>query len=194
MFSLEGVEGLVTVIAPEKPAAGNPWIFRCDQPDGNSAVDLGLLARGFHIVVAPIAYNADGPLFDQWSIAYNYLVSKGFAAHPVVAGREGATGEVYAWAIENPDKIAGIYGENPILRSSLAKIQPLDNLKPLAEAKVPILHACGSLDPNLKTQTGEAKKRYAGKMTVIIDAGRGHYPITPENPKKLVELIEKMIK
>lgn len=26
MFSLEGVEGLVTVIAPEKPAAGNPWI------------------------------------------------------------------------------------------------------------------------------------------------------------------------
>lgn len=194
MFSLEGVEGLVTVIAPEKPAAGNPWIFRCDQPEGNSAVDLGLLARGFHIVVAPIAYNADGPLLGQWNIAYNYLVSKGFAAHPVVAGRGGATGEVYAWAIENPDKIAGIYGENPILRSSLAKTQPLDNLKPLAEAKVPILHACGSLDPNLKTQTGEAKKRYAGKMTVIIDAGRGHYPITPENPEKLVELIEKMIK
>ena len=188
------MEGLVTVIAPEKPAAGNPWIFRCDQPEGNSAVDLGLLARGFHIVVAPIAYNADGPLLGQWNIAYNYLVSKGFAAHPVVAGRGGATGEVYAWAIENPDKIAGIYGENPILRSSLAKTQPLDNLKPLAEAKVPILHACGSLDPNLKTQTGEAKKRYAGKMTVIIDAGRGHYPITPENPEKLVELIEKMIK
>ena len=155
---------------------------------------MGLLARGFHIVVAPIAYNADGPLLGQWNIAYNYLVSKGFAAHPVVAGRGGATGEVYAWAIENPDKIAGIYGENPILRSSLAKTQPLDNLKPLAEAKVPILHVCGSLDPNLKTQTGEAKKRYAGKMTVIIDAGRGHYPITPENPEKLVELIEKMIK
>lgn len=194
MFPLKGVEGQVTVIAPQKPAVGNPWIFRCDQPDGCSAVDLELLARGFHIVVAPIAYNADGPLFGQWNVVYDYLVSKGFAVRPVVAGRGGATGEMYAWAIENSDKVAGIYGENPILRSSMAKTQPLDNLKPLAGAKVPILHACGSLDPNLKSQTDEVKRRYAGKVTVIVDAGRGHYPIAPGNPGKIAGLIEKMVK
>ncbi|MDR1784096.1 MAG: alpha/beta hydrolase [Dysgonamonadaceae bacterium] len=193
-FSLQGVEGSITVITPEKAAAGNPWIFRCDQPDGASTVDLELLARGFHIVVAPIPYNADGPLFNHWLIAYNYLVSKGFAAKPVMAGRGAATGEVYAWAIENPDKVAGIYGENPILRSSLAKTQPIDNLKPLATAKIPLLHACGALDPNLKSQTGEVKKRYTGKITVITDAGRGHYPSAPEDPKKVAGLIENMIK
>lgn len=75
-----------------------------------------------------------------------------------------------------------------------AKTQPLDNLKPLSKAKVPILHACGSLDPNLKTQTGEVRKRYAGKMTVIVDAGRGHYPMAPQKPERIIELIENMVK
>ncbi|MDR2806317.1 MAG: alpha/beta hydrolase [Dysgonamonadaceae bacterium] len=192
-FSLQGVEGSVTVITPQQAAQGNPWIFRCQQQDGHSAVDLELLARGFHIVVAPVPYNADGPLFNQWTSVYNYLTEKGFSQKPILAGSGAATGEVYAWAIENPDKVSGIYGENPILRSSLAKIQPLDNLKPLATAKIPILHACGSLDPNLKSQTNEVKKRYSGKMTVILDAGRAHYPMEPNDPQKIAGLIENMI-
>ncbi|MDR0542548.1 MAG: alpha/beta hydrolase [Dysgonamonadaceae bacterium] len=193
-FSLEGVEGSVTVFTPKQAAPGNPWIFRCDQLDGNSAVDLELLAKGFHIVVAPVPYNADGPLLKHWDIVYRYLTEKGFSSKPVMAGKGAATGEVYAWAIENPDKVAGIYGENPILRSSLAKTQPLDNLKPLATAKIPILHASGSLDPNLNSQTNEAKKRYSGKITIIIDQGRGHYPAEPNDPSKIAGLIENMIK
>ncbi|GHT13315.1 hypothetical protein FACS189432_06710 [Bacteroidia bacterium] len=193
-FSLQGVEGSITVITPKQAAQGKPWIFRCDQPDGHSAVDLELLSRGFHIVVAPVSYNADGPLLNHWNIVYKYLTEKGFSPKPVMAGRGAATGEVYTWAIENPDKVSGIYGENPILRSSLAKIQPIDNLKPLATAKVPILHASGSLDPNLKSQTDELKKRYSGKMTVISDAGRAHYPIESNDPQKIAGLIENMVK
>lgn len=193
-FSLEGVEGSVTVFTPKQAAQGNPWIFRCDQLDGNSAVDLALLARGFHIVVAPVPYNADGPLLKHWDIVYKYLTEKGFSPKPVMAGKGAATGEVYTWAIENPDKVAGIYGENPILRASLAKTQPMDNLKSLATAHIPILHVCGSLDPNLKNQTDEMKKRYAGKMTVVLDGGRGHYPIEPNDPLKIAGLIEKMVK
>jgi pimeloyl-ACP methyl ester carboxylesterase len=193
-FSLEGVEGSISVYTPKQAAPGNPWVFRCDQLDGNSAVDLELLAKGFHIVVGPVPYNADGPILKHWDIVYNYLIGKGFSPKPVLAGRGAATGEIYVWAIENPDKVACIYGENPILRSSLAKVQPLDNLKPLASAKVPLIHACGSLDPNLKTQTGEVKKRYAGKMTVVVDAGRGHYPIEPDEPAKIANLIEQTIK
>ncbi|MDR0700146.1 MAG: alpha/beta hydrolase [Tannerella sp.] len=193
-FSPEGVEGAVTVYIPEQAAAGNPWVFRCDRPDGHSAVDLELLAKGFHIVVGPVPYNADGPILKHWDIVYEYLVGKGFSPKPVLAGRGAAAGEVYVWAIENPGKVACIYGENPILRSSLAKVQPIDNLKPLASAKVPLIHACGGLDPNLKTQTGEVKKRYAGKMTVVVDSGRGHYPLEPDDPAKIAGLILQTIK
>jgi pimeloyl-ACP methyl ester carboxylesterase len=188
-FSLEGVEGSVTVYTPTQAAAGNPWVFRCDRLDGHSAVDLELLAKGFHIVVGPVPYNADGPILKHWDIVYDYLTGKGFSQKPVLAGRGAATGEVYAWGIENPGKVACIYGENPIMRSSLAETQPIDNLKPLAAAKVPIIHVCGSLDPNLKTQTNEVKKRYTGKMTVILDPGRGHYPLEPNDPAKIASLI-----
>ncbi|MDR2843753.1 MAG: alpha/beta hydrolase [Candidatus Symbiothrix sp.] len=193
-FSLEGVEGSVTVFAPRQAASGNPWIYRCDQPDGNSTVDLELLAEGFHIVVGPVSYNADGLLLKHWNIVYDYLVDKGFSQKPVMAGRGAATGEVYVWAIENPDKVSAIYGENPILRSSLAKVQPLDNLEPLAKAGIPIIHVSGGLDPNLKSQSNEVKKRYKGKFTLIIDQGRGHYPIEPNEPAKIAGLIVQTLK
>jgi hypothetical protein len=193
-FALGEVEGAISVFVPTQAAPGNPWIFRCDQPDGHSAVDLELLAKGFHIVVAPVPYNADGPIPAHWNTVYTYLVEKGFSAKPVMAGRGAATGEVYAWAIENPGKVACIYGENPVLRSSLAKVQPLDNLTPLAKAGIPLIHACGSLDPNLNTQTNEVKKRYRGKLTVILDRGRGHYPLEPNEPDKVASLIVQTIK
>lgn len=170
------------------------YVISCDQPDGHSAVDMELLAQGFYIVIAPVPYNADGPIFDHWNIVYDYLVEKGFSSKPVLAGRGAATGEMYTWAIENPGKTSCIYGENPILRSSLAKIQPMDNLKSLATAKIPIIHVCGASDPNLKTQTNEVKKRYAGKMTLIIDKDRGHYPIEPNDPAKIAKLITQTIK
>jgi hypothetical protein len=188
-FQLPKVEGSTTVIVPKQAAEGNPWVFRCDQPNGCSAVDLELLNRGYHIVVAPVPYNADGPILEHWNIVYNYMVEKGFAKKPVMAGQGAATGEVYVWAIENPDKVSCIYGENPILRSSLAKTQPIDNLMPLAKAGIPLIHACGSADPHLKAQSGEVKKCYKGKFTLITDEGRGHYPLTPDNPKKIADLI-----
>ena len=75
-------------------------------------------------------------------------------------GAGGGAGEVYAWAIENPDKVSCVYAENPRMHSALAKTQPLDNLAPLAKANVPLLHVCGSLDPWFKDNTLEVEKRY----------------------------------
>jgi len=193
-FQLRGVEGAVTVFVPEKAAEGNPWVYRCDQLTGESAVDAELLSRGFHIVVAPVSYNADGPLFEHWNTVYDFFVKQGFAAKPILAGRGAATGEVYAWAIENPDKVAAIYGENPILRSSLAKTQPLDNLKPLITAGIPVIHACGAKDPNLQSQTNAVKKKLGGKMTVILDPNRAHYPLEPDDPQQIANLMEKVKK
>ena len=65
-------------------------------------------------------------------------------------GAGTAAGEAYAWAVENPDKVSCIYGENPALRSLMSKKAPIDHLAPLAKAGVPLIHVCGSLDPWLE--------------------------------------------
>ena len=109
-----------------------------------------------------------------------------FRKKPVLEGAGGAAGEAYAWAIANPDKVSCIYAENPVLRCTMTKAQPLDNLAALAKAGVPVLHVCGSLDPMYASQTQEAEKRYkelGGSMTVIVQEGVGTLPDGAEGPE-----------
>ena len=109
-------------------------------------------------------------------------------------GAGGAAGDAYAWAIANSDKVSCIYGENPVLRSNMSKAQPLDNLAPLAKAGVPLLHVCGSLDPWLNSQTRVVEKRYqelGGHITIIVQEGKGHYPLAPKDRQPVVDFIVK---
>lgn len=195
-FRLPGGINYLSVYVPEKVAEGMPWVYRADHPNGLSAVDLALLDKGFHIVVGPTT-TSTGPVLDQWNKFYDYLTERGFSKKPVLAGRSAATGEMYIWGINNPDKVSCIYGENPIMRSSVSKVQPMDSLQPLASAKVPLIHVCGSLDPNLASQTREVERRYralGGDITVIVDEGRGHYPLSPDNTAEVVAAILKHVK
>ena len=157
-FQLGGVEGAVNVIVPKKAAPGKPWVFRADYVSPDAAVDLALLADGYHVVTGPVPYNADGPSL-QLERRLQAADGRGISRKPVLEGAGGAAGEAYAWAIANPAKVACVYGENPILRCTMTKAQPLDNLAALAKAGVPLLHVCGGLDPMLKEQTLAAEKR-----------------------------------
>ena len=191
-FNKSGVEGAITVLVPKTTAPGKPWVFRADYVTHDAVVDLALLANGFHIVTGPVPYNADGPSLQSWNAVHKLLTENGFSNKPVLEGAGGAAGEAYAWAIANPDKVSCIYGENPVLRCTMTKAQPLDNLAALAKAGVPLLHVCGSLDPMLKDHTRAAEKRYKdlnGSMTVIIQEGLGHYPTAPKDPKPVVDFI-----
>ena len=191
-FSLRGVEGSINVIVPKTIAPGKPWVFRADYVGRDATVDLALLEKGFHIVTGPVPYNADGPSLKSWNAVYDLLTGHGFFRKPVLAGAGGAAGEAYAWAIANPDKVSCIYAENPVLRCTMTKAQPLDNLAVLARAGVPVLHVCGSLDPLYESQTREAEKRFkelGGSMKVIVQEGEGHYPTAPKEPKPVVDFI-----
>jgi pimeloyl-ACP methyl ester carboxylesterase len=191
-FDLGGVEAGVNVIVPKIAAAGKPWVYRAGFVERDAVVDLALLAKGFHIVTGPVGYNYDGPQTAQWDTVYKHLVSHGFSPKPVMEGAGAAAGEVYVWAIANPDKVACVYAENPVLHSNVARRQPLSNLAPLAKAGVPLLHVCGSNDPWLETQTRVAEKRYkelGGQITIIVQEGRGHYPLGPKDPKPVVDFI-----
>ena len=196
-FQLKGVEGAINVIEPKVAASGKPWVFRADFVDRAQAVDLALLAKGFHIVTGPVPYNADGPLRSHWEAVYSHLIEHGFSRKPILEGRGGAGGEAYAWAIEHPERVSCIYAENPVLRSQMVRTPLLDALAPLAKTGVPLLHVCGSLDPWLESQTRVLEKRYrelGGQIVVIIEEGQGHCPLAARDTKPVVDFITENAK
>jgi len=191
-FQLEGVEGTVTVIEPKTAAVAKPWVYRPDFVGQDAAVDLALLAEGFHIVTGPVPYNADGPRLKDWDTVYQHLVRHGFSAKPAMEGNGGAAVAAYAWAIANPDKVSCIFGENPLL--SGAHDKPLDSLESLAKARIPVLHVCGSNDPLLEGNARVLEKRYkelGGEIRVAIEAGAGHYPMSPSDPTSVVDFVTR---
>jgi hypothetical protein len=191
-FSVHDTPMSITVIAPNTSAPGMPWVYRAGFVFRDAKVDQELLAKGFHIVTGPVGVDV---AVKDWDTVYQYLTGHGFSKKPSMEGAGGGAGEVYAWAIENPDKVSCVYAENPRMHSALAKTQPLDNLAPLAKAKVPLLHVCGSLDPYFRDNTLEAEKRYkklGGKIEVIVKKGEGHYPLALENPAPVVDFITRV--
>jgi pimeloyl-ACP methyl ester carboxylesterase len=193
-FRIDGARMPVSVFVPKVAAAGKPWVFRADFVTRDTAVDLALLGKGFHVVTGPVPTDADGPVLAQWNAVYKHLTDHGLSKKPVLEGAGGAAGEAYGWAIENPDKVSCVYAENPILRSHITKAQPLDRLDVLAKAGVPLLHVCGSRDPWLDTQTRVLEKRYKeldGQVTVVVQEGTGHFPTAPRDPKPVVEFITR---
>lgn len=183
--------GGMAIVVPRTVATGKPWVFRADAIDRSSTVDQALLAKGFHIVTPPLTEQA-GMVQQQWDDTYKTLVDNGFSSKPVMEGTGADAGEMYAWAIANPDKVSCIYARNPSLRSLMTKSPPIDNLAPLAKAGIPILHDCGSLDPWLNEQTRVIEKRYkelGGPFTLIVREGEGHFPLAPKDPKAVVDFI-----
>lgn len=191
-----GIKGL-TIIAPNKPAPGNPWVFRADRTiERNATVEQALLAKGYYIVIPPITTQS-GDVRKQWDDFYTMLVSKGFSKKPVMMGTGAYGGEAYEWAIYNPDKVSAIYVDNVAMRSLMEKTAPIDTLAPLARAHIPTLHVSGANDPWLATDTRVAQQKYkalGGSMTVITIPGEGHFPILPRNPAPIVAFIVKNTK
>jgi hypothetical protein len=192
-FKPDSTTGTIGVIAPKTAASGKPWVFRADFVTRDALVDLALLHKGFHIVTGPgPGASATSTDLERWNAVYQHLIAHGFSAKPVMEGAGRAAGEAYAWAIANPDKVSCVYGENPVLLSTMSKTQPLDNLAPLANSGVHVLHVCGSLDPRLNSQTRVAEKRYqelGGQITVIIKEGEGHNPLAPKERQPVVDFI-----
>ena len=76
------------------------------------------------------------------------------------------------------------------------KLNPVDNLAPLAKAGVPLLHVVGDADDvvPLAENTAVIKRRYeqlGGQITVIVKPGVGHHPHSLRDPAPIVEFILK---
>jgi hypothetical protein len=194
IFQMPGA-GEMSIIQPKNPAPGMPWVLRAGVVSRDDTVTQALLAKGYNVVLAPEPY-ADGPILSQWNALYKTLTENGFSKKVVLAGAGGAAGELYGWAIENPDKVACIYAENPLMHCTMTKKPLIDNLSVLANAGVPLMDVCGSLDPFLQNNALAVEKRYkdlGGKISVIVKEGVGHYPLSPEDPKSVVDFIAENI-
>jgi len=185
-----GLTGLA-IIVPRSVAPGNPWVFRADAITRDAGVDQDLLARGFHIVIPPLTAQS-GAVRTQWNAAYQLMTEHGFSKKPVMEGTGTAGGEAYAWAIDNPNKVASIVGRNPALRSLMSKTSPLENLGPLAKAGVPLLHLCDKTDPWFNDQTKVIEQRYkelGGEITVIINETDRRSPLAAADQTRVLDFI-----
>ncbi len=105
------------VVIPKKIADGKPWVWRARFWGHEPQFDLAMLERGYHV-----AYCDVGNLFGsseavrRWNELYNYLRFEHlFADRVVLEGMSRGGLIVYNWAAANPDKVAAIYGDAPVM-------------------------------------------------------------------------------
>ena len=76
------------------------------------------------------------------------------------------------------------------------KLNPVDNLQPLADAKIPILIICGDSDKTVPHDENAlvAEARYralGGEIQLIIKPGGDHHPHSLPDPKPIVDFVLK---
>ena len=76
---------------------------------------------------------------------------------------------------------------------------PIDNLAPLAKAKVPLLHICGDADEVVPYAENiiilkERYEKLGGKIHVIVKPGLKHHPHGLDDPTPAVEYILEQLK
>lgn len=128
----------------------------------------------------------------------------------------------YAWAAKHPERVRGIYADAPVIdirswpkgewagkgsagtwKQCLEQLKltedtldqwsgPLDNLKPLADAGVPLLHVIGIADdvvpPSENTDRLQlAYEKLGGSIEVICKPACGHHPHSLKDPGPIVD-------
>ena len=219
-FTVDGRPCLL--IVPKAAAEGKPWIWRTEffghEPQG----DLALLAHGFHVAYMDVQNMYGAPVaLDHMDKFYAHL-TKQYGLSPKVALEGFSRGGLFAfnWAARNPDHVSCIYADAPVCdfkswpakhseenwerckkvyglteeQAQKYRFNPVDNLAPLAKAKIPLLHVCGDADDvvPINENTLVVKERYeklGGPIKVIVKPGVNHHPHSLKDPTPIVEFV-----
>ena len=128
---------------------------------------------------------------DKVSCIYNDAPVCDFKSWPGGKGKgKGSTGD---WA--NCLKVYGLTEEQALAY----KLNPVDNLEPLAKAKIPLLHVAGDADKvvPIDENTRLVEKRYkelGGEIEVIAKPGVDHHPHSLKDPKPIVDFVLAHVK
>ena len=105
------------VVMPRKTAPGRPWIWRARFFGHEPQLDLALLEKGYHLVYLDVANLFGSPTaVAHWDRFYDYLVTNNqFHNKAFLEGMSRGGLMIYNWAKVNPDHVAGIYADAPVL-------------------------------------------------------------------------------
>lgn len=105
------------VVTPKQAAAGKPWIWRARFWGHEPQTDLALLAKGFHLVYMDVVDLYGCPkAVAHWTAFHTYLTGEhGFAQKAALEGMSRGGLIIFNWAAANPDKVACIYADAPVL-------------------------------------------------------------------------------
>ncbi len=104
------------VVFPKRIAPGAPWIWRARFWGHEPQTDIALLERGFHVVYCDVAELFGNPkAIAHWNAFYNLLRKGGLGPKAVLEGMSRGGVYIYNWALANPDKVAAVYADAPVL-------------------------------------------------------------------------------
>ena len=105
------------LVKPKRPAHGRPWVWRARFPDYHPEIDVALLGKGFHIAYLDVARMFGSPAAVAYGNKFYTLVTERYrlSKKPVLEGVSRGGLFVYNWAAANPDKVACIYADTPVM-------------------------------------------------------------------------------
>lgn len=168
-------------------------------PESNRRFDLlydFMTSIGFSKKCVPVGYSRGGLDVYNWAAKNTDKVSCLYLDNPVCdfkswpGGKGNGPGCQTSW--QNCLNAWNFTEE----QAMAFKGNPIDNLKPLADAKVPILHVCGDADEVVPAEENTiiVEKRYkelGGNIQVIYKPGQKHHPHCLENPQPIVDFVTR---
>lgn len=227
-LEIDGKRAFVLLPPAAKRQTPQPWILYAptlpDYPDVHEAwmhrqfVDAGIAVAG---IDAGEAYGSPKGRAACSALYQELVENRGFASKPCLLGRSRGGLWAINWAVENPDKVAGIAGIYPVfdlrvypglekaapsyelsvdeLTAQLDKQNPIARIEPLIKARTPIFIIHGDVDelvpiePNSAALAEKFKAAGAGDcVTLLVNKGQGHN--FDESFFKCQELVDFAIK
>jgi len=104
------------IVDPKWNATGNPWLWRARFWGHRPEVDLALLAQGYHLVYMDVAEMlGNQEAVGHWNDFYKLLTTTYHLNRKAeMEGMSRGGMYVYAWAEQNPEKVAAIYADAPL--------------------------------------------------------------------------------
>lgn len=104
------------IVSPKTVTDGQPWVWRARFWGHEPQTDIALLERGFHIVYMDVAemYGNEESI-KLWNSFYDYMQVVGMSKKVVLEGMSRGGIYAYNWALQNPNKVAAVYADAPVL-------------------------------------------------------------------------------
>ena len=153
--------------------------------------------HGFAKKVALEGMSRGGLYIFNWAAANPDKVACIYADAPVCdfkswpGGKGKSKGSAGDWQLVLKD-----YGFKTEAEALAYKGNPIDNLEPLAKAKIPLFHVCGADDDVVPVAENtaiveERYKKLGGEITVILKPNCGHHPHSLKDPTPIVDFVLK---